>query len=87
MLRDHVPYVRQSVAEAAVKDLRADGDSERDEDDEHGVFCGCGAALVLVEAMIRPSIFDCICQGWKAILLTMFHHGRTQSGVSKASLP
>ena len=49
--RDHVPYVRQSVAEATAESLRADGDSKGDEDDEHGVFGGCGAALVPVEAV------------------------------------
>ncbi len=42
-------YFRQSVAEA--ESLRADGDSEGDEDDEHGVFGGRGAALVPVEAV------------------------------------
>ena len=48
---DHVPYVRKSVAKTAAESLRADGDSEGDENDEHGVFGGCGASLVPVEAV------------------------------------
>jgi len=58
--RDHVSYVRQSVAKAAAEGLRADGDSEGDEDDEHSVFGGRGAALVPINPSISlspPGVF------------------------------
>jgi hypothetical protein len=72
--RDHVPYVRQSVAKAAAESLRPDGNGEGDEDDEHGVFGSCGTALVPVEAIDQSEHLIVSAKGGTAELLTMFHH-------------
>src|SRR6516164_8601815 len=49
--RQGIADFREHIAEIGAKRLRANGNSEGDEDDEHGVFDRRGAALVPAKAM------------------------------------
>ena len=46
--------VREHIAEISAKRLRADGNSEGDEDDEHGVFNGRCTTFVPAKAIDQP---------------------------------
>src|SRR5216683_4926517 len=95
--RDHTSYVCEKATETSAEGLRAEGDSEGDKDDEHGVFGGGGAALVPMEAIAQTEHLMSPPEVENAVLLrssqlpfdqspslTMFHQCRVQSGVRKS---
>src|SRR5438309_8187423 len=50
-------HICKKAGDCIAESLRADGDSEGDEDDEHGVFGGCGAVIMPIEAADQTEQF------------------------------